>query len=223
MKNNLYFNNLSNNLSSLENTQKNKIVKINFENLDYIENIFCEDQDVNYFLKEKTVQIYELQANSSLELGKILTEAFDKLSGNNHYDGLYERWLLNIGFNKMTALRHRKRYELYNEVLEEHSKKLIAVMPIRVLTELISTPEKDEILKAIEINKEIKTTDIKNLLVKKDEIYSIEDSNDETFIFKEIENLKKLNIKKLDIKKAKKLKDELEKILEDVKKILENI
>lgn len=223
MKNNQFFSNLSTNLSSLESIQKNKMVKVNFENLDYIDENFCEDQDVNYFLKEKTVQIYQLQANSSLELGKILTEAFDKLSGNNHYDGLYERWLLNIGFNKMTALRHRKRYELYNEVLEEHSKKLIAVMPVRVLTELIGSPEKDEILKEIEINREIKTIDIKNLLVKKDEIYLVEDSNEESIIFKEIESLKKLNIKKLDIEKAKKLKDELEKILEDVKKILENI
>lgn len=223
MKNNSFFNNLAADINKLENNNKNKIVKINFENLDYIDDKFSEDEDINYFLREKTSQIYQLQANASLELGKILTEAFNQLSGNNHYNGLYEKWLLKIGFNKMTALRHRKRYELYNEVQNEHSKKLVAVMPIRVLMDLINSNEKNEIVKAIESNENFKIIDIKNLLEQKEPKSLNEEIYEDTVFFKELDNLKKLDLKKLNLIKARELKNELEKILEEVKKLFEDI
>lgn len=220
---NPFFNNLSTNLNNLENNKKNKLVKIDFETLDYLDGNFCDDEDVNYFLKEKTAQICQLQANSSLELGKIFSEAADKLAGNNHYNGLYEKWLLKIGFNKMTALRHRKRFELFTQVNNEHSKTLISIMPVRILSDLSSSHEKDAILNLIEENPKLKINDIKELLLKKETTNLIEDLNDDKFYFREIENLKRLNIKKLDFVKAKQLKEELEKILEDVKKILNDI
>lgn len=220
---NPFFNNLSANLNNLESHQKNRMVKIEFQNLDYLDGNFCDNEEVNYFLKEKTAQICQLQANSSLELGKIFCEAADKLVGDNHYNGLYEKWLLKIGFNKMTALRHRKRYELYTQVKNEHSKKLISILPVRILSELIGSNEKEEILKLIEESPEFRVNDIKDLIIKKDNIAVIEELNDDKFYFREIENLKKINVKKLDLTKAKQLKDELEKILEDVKKILEDI
>lgn len=220
---NPFFNNLSANLNNLESHQKNRMVKIEFQNLDYLDGNFCDNEEVNYFLKEKTAQICQLQANSSLELGKIFCEAVDRLAGDNHYNGLYEKWLLQIGFNKMTALRHRKRYELYTQVKNEHSKKLVSILPVRILSELIGSNEKEEILKLIEENPEFRVNDIKELIIKKDNIAVIEELNDDKFYFREIENLKKIDVKKLDLTKAKQLKDELEKILEDVKKILEDI
>ncbi|WP_407536316.1 hypothetical protein QCB49_09945 (plasmid) [Cetobacterium somerae] len=220
---NTFFNNLSANLNNLENSQKNKMVKIEFQNLDYLDGNFCDDEDVNYFLKEKTAQICQLQANSSLELGKIFCEAVNRLAGDNHYNGLYEKWLLKIGFNKMTALRHRKRYELYTQVKNEHSKKLISILPVRILSELVNSNEKEEILNMIEENPKFKVNDIKELLINKDEIVIVDELNDDKFYFKEIESLKKLDVKKLDLVKAKQLKDELEKILEDVKRILKDI
>lgn len=220
---NSFFDNLSVNLNNLEDSQKNKMVKIEFQNLDYLDGNFCDDEDVNYFLKEKTAQICQLQANSSLELGKIFCEAAARLVGNNHYNGLYEKWLLKIGFNKMTALRHRKRYELYIQVKNEHSKKLISILPVRILSELVNSNEKEEILNMIEENPEFKVNDIKELLINKDEIVIVDEFNDDKFYFKEIESLKKLDVKKLDLVKAKQLKDELEKILEDVKRILKDI
>lgn len=223
MKNNSFFNNLAADINKLENNNKNKIVKINFENLDYIDDKFSEDEDINYFLREKTSQIYQLQANASLELGKILTEAFNQLSGNNHYNGLYEKWLLKIGFNKMTALRHRKRYELYNEVQNEHSKKLVAVMPVRVLIDLINNNKKNEIIKTIESNENFKIIDIKNLLEQKEPKSLNEEIYEDTVFFKELYSLKKLDLKKLNLIKARELKNELEKILEEVKKLFENI
>ena len=178
---------------------------------------------MNYFLKEKTAQICQLQANSSLELGRIFCEAVDRLAGDNHYNGLYEKWLLQIGFNKMTALRHRKRYELYTQVKNEHSKKLVSILPVRILSDLVSSNEKEEILAQIEENPEFKVNDIKKLIVNKDNVTVIEELDDNKFYFREIENLKKLDVKKLDFTKAKQLKDELEKILEDIKRILEDI
>ncbi|MGL4954648.1 MAG: hypothetical protein ACRC4Y_04115 [Cetobacterium sp.] len=220
---NPFFNNLSANLNNLESHQKNRMVKIEFQNLDYLDGNFCDNEEVNYFLKEKTAQICQLQANSSLELGKIFCEAVDRLAGDNHYNGLYEKWLLQIGFNKMTALRHRKRYELYTQVKNEHSKKLVSILPVRVLSDLVSSNEKEEILAQIEENPEFKVNDLKKLIATKDNVTVIDELDDDKFYFRGIESLKKLDVKKLDFSKAKQLKDELEKILEDVKKILEDI
>lgn len=220
---NPFFNNLSANLNNLESHQKNRMVKIEFQNLDYLDGNFCDNEEVNYFLKEKTAQICQLQANSSLELGKIFCEAVNKLAGDNHYNGLYEKWLLQIGFNKMTALRHRKRYELYTQVKNEHSKKLVSILPVRILSDLVSSNEKEDILAQIEANPEFKVNDLKKLITTEDNVAVIEELNDDKFYFKEIESLKKLDVKKLDFSKAKQLKDELEKILEDVKKILGDI
>lgn len=222
MKSNIFFNNLAVDINNLENNQKRKMVKINFDNLDYLDGNFCDDEDINYFLKEKTVQLYQLQANSSLELGKIFSEAVEKLAGHNHYNGLYEKWLLKIGFNKMTALRHRKRYELYKQVKNEHSKKLISILPVRILFDIIHNNEKEEILTLLEENPEFKVKDIKELIIKKDNTSQIKKFNNNNFYFKEIEKLKKIDIKKLDFVKVKKLKDELEKILEELKQTLEN-
>ncbi|WP_407537959.1 hypothetical protein [Cetobacterium somerae] len=75
----------------------------------------------------------------------------------------------------------------------------------------------------IEENPKFKVNDIKELLINKDEIVIVDELNDDKFYFKEIESLKKLDVKKLDLVKAKQLKDELEKILEDVKRILKDI
>lgn len=220
---NPFFNNLSANLNNLESHQKNRMVKIEFQNLDYLDGNFCDNEEVNYFLKEKTAQICQLQANSSLELGKIFCEAVDRLAGDNHYNGLYEKWLLQIGFNKMTALRHRKRYELYTQVKNEHSKKLVSILPVRILSDLVSSNEKEEILAQIEENPEFKVNDLKKLIATKDNITVIDELDDDKFYFRGIESLKKLDVKKLDFSKAKQLKDELEKILDDVKKILGDI
>lgn len=220
---NPFFNNLSANLNNLESHQKNKMVRIEFQNLDYLDGNFCDNEEVNYFLKEKTAQICQLQANSSLELGKIFCEAVDRLAGDNHYNGLYEKWLLQIGFNKMTALRHRKRYELYTQVKNEHSKKLVSILPVRILSDLVSSNEKEEILAQIEENPEFKVNDLKKLIATKDNVTVIDELDDDKFYFRGIESLKKLDVKKLDFSKAKQLKDELEKILDDVKKILGDI
>ncbi|MGL5932386.1 MAG: hypothetical protein ACRCY7_05715 [Cetobacterium sp.] len=220
---NPFFNNLSANLNNLESHQKNRMVKIEFQNLDYLDGNFCDNEEVNYFLKEKTAQICQLQANSSLELGKIFCEAVDRLAGDNHYNGLYEKWLLQIGFNKMTALRHRKRYELYTQVKNEHSKKLVSILPVRFLSDLVSSNEKEEILAQIEENPEFKVNDLKKLIATKDNVTVIDELDDDKFYFRGIESLKKLDVKKLDFSKAKQLKDELEKILDDVKKILGDI
>ncbi|WP_047381036.1 hypothetical protein [Cetobacterium sp. ZWU0022] len=220
---NPFFNNLSANLNNLESHQKNRMVKIEFQNLDYLDGNFCDNEEVNYFLKEKTAQICQLQANSSLELGKIFCEAVDRLAGDNHYNGLYEKWLLQIGFNKMTALRHRKRYELYTQVKNEHSKKLVSILPVRILSDLVSSNEKEEILAQIEENPEFKVNDLKKLIATKDIVTVIDELDDDKFYFRGIESLKKLDVKKLDFSKAKQLKDELEKILDDVKKILGDI
>ncbi|MGL4988296.1 MAG: hypothetical protein ACRCX2_09370 [Paraclostridium sp.] len=215
--NNNFFNNLSINLNNLENTQKNKVVKINFDNLDYINGDFCDNEDVNFFLKEKTARLYQIQANASLELGKIFYEAAERLCGDNRYNGLYEKWLSEIGFNKMTALRHRKRYELYIEVGFEHSKKIISILPVRVLSDLINSDKKNEILKFLDENVNTTISEIKTMvsapILMVQELQKIE-------TFKELNSIRKINIKKLGLDEAKQLKLELEKKIEEIISVL---
>lgn len=97
-----------------------------------------QDNKLNSFLKVKAVELKNVEAASRIELGKVLTEVYENLSGKNQYDGLYEKWLIEVEINKRTALRHRKRYEVYSKVGNEKGKKIIAALPERLMEKLYS-------------------------------------------------------------------------------------
>lgn len=117
------------------------IQKENFK-YDYLNNLLnnIEGDEVKDFLKIESFKLVNIQAKTSLELGEIFTNVFNKLSKQGSTDGLYENWLELHGYNKKTALRHRKRFELYNEV-NENKKDIVALLPVRVIEELYKDKE----------------------------------------------------------------------------------
>jgi hypothetical protein len=92
-----------------------------------------ENKETNEFLVKKSIEVLGIQAKASVDLGKIFKEVHEKLAGNNHHNGVYTVWLEKNGFNKMTALRHRRRYELYMLVNSENGKAFVATLPVRII------------------------------------------------------------------------------------------
>ena len=107
------------------------------------------DEEINNFLKEKSLEVLNLQARASLTLGKIFTEVEEKLSGNR-YTGCYVKWLELNGFNKMTALRHRNRYKLYALCDNDFSKEVIAKLPYRQINDICKNENPKAIISTIE-------------------------------------------------------------------------
>ena len=92
-----------------------------------------ENKETNEFLVKKSIEVLGIQAKASVDLGKIFKEVHEKLAGDNHHNGVYTVWLEKNGFNKMTALRHKRRYELYMLVNSENGKAFVATLPVRII------------------------------------------------------------------------------------------
>lgn len=136
---------------------------------------FCKDESINGYLSKKGTELYSNEVNNSLEAGKILTEVFDKFSGSNQYDGLYNSWLEVMEYNARTALRHRIRYNLFQVAITEEGKELFATLPVRLLDKLNVHEEKENFI-ALVNNSDIK-------------------SKEELASFMESENVKEVNEK----------------------------
>ncbi len=174
-----------------------------------------EDNTLQEFLKNKTREIISIQANDTLKLGEILTEVEKELSKKGSPEASYLKFLNYNGINSKTALRLRKRYELYTLVPGE-VKNIIALLSVREIEELYKNKD---LLN--EINPGIKLLEVKELLKenkaeevinknKTEEIKSIGD-------FKFLKNSYQDKFENLDLKKQNKvinLLEKLEKIFE---------
>lgn len=115
-------------------------------NLDLIRDL-TDDKEITDMLISKTTSLINLQIKNAISLGEIFTSVFDKLSkSGSKYDGLYEKWLQLNGVNKKTALRYRKRYELYSLV---NNKESIAIMPQKYIDMLYSEEDRSEYINII--------------------------------------------------------------------------
>lgn len=192
-----------------------------------------EDKDLNNYLNEKGTELFSNEVNTNLKAGKILTEVFNKLSGSNQYDGLYNKWLGKMEYNARTALRHRIRYGLFQSATGERGKEIFATLPVRLLDQLHVHSERDQLISLVnssdinsketlksfmeneelkEVNEKIKpiTSFYKPVFAFEKKISKM--TNDESF--KALEELKKI----------KKEVSRLEKLLEEKrgKEILQN-
>ena len=115
-------------------------------NLDLIRDL-TDDKEIVDMLISKTTSLINLQIKNAISLGEIFTSVFDRLSkSGSKYEGLYEKWLQLNGVNKKTALRYRKRYELYSLV---NNKESIAIMPQKYIDMLYSEEDKTEYINII--------------------------------------------------------------------------
>lgn len=179
-----------------------------------------DDIEINKFLIEKSTELYKLHSKTALELGKIFVDVEEKLSGSNQYDGVYTKWLDKNGFNKMTALRYKRRYRLFEQLETVVGKNILMTLPQKMIDELSLKPEED-IKKYLKLLDEGKNKqELQMVMENKIEVVQIASMVDFDFS-KEYEKindkLKKISFDNLDNKK----KETLEKDIQRIEKILE--
>lgn len=179
-----------------------------------------DDMEINKFLIEKSTELYKLHSKTALELGKIFVDVEEKLSGSNQYDGVYTKWLEKNGFNKMTALRYKRRYRLFEHLETVIGKNILMTLPQKMIDEISSKPE-EEIKKYLKFLDEGKNKqELQMVMENKIEVVQIASILDFDFSkeYEKISNkLKSISFDNLDNKK----KETLEKDIQRIEKILE--
>lgn len=176
-----------------------------------------EDKNLIEFLNKKTLELLKINGAGNIIIGKELTEVFEKLSGQGK-DGLYTRFLFVSGYKQDTALRYRKRYELYEKANNNSTKHIISIMPVKAIEKLY---KEQDLLKKIDVEG-IEYKVAVDIINKKIESLLIKESPKEEFIF-EMEELTFLQtqIKEKYDNLNQKEKDKLNKLLFEIKILLE--
>ena len=199
------------------NDNKNEIVQksvLDINNYQYIN--FTDDPEIDDFLNDKSFKILDLAAGTSIFLGSIFIEVQEYLADKGNSDTTYIKWLESNGFNRMTALRYKKRAEIYNSLKSSKAKYFIGITSQKIIDEIFKYEDREEILYYLE---EINNYDEIENFLKKDVVLEIEDKTEKENI--EIkERIKKLslkNIEKLDAEKQKQIDNLLQQIEELLK------
>lgn len=199
------------------NDNKNEIVQksvLDINNYQYIN--FTDDPEIDDFLNDKSFKILDLAAGTSIFLGSIFIEVQEYLADKGNSDTTYIKWLESNGFNRMTALRYKKRAEIYNSLKSSKAKYFIGITSQKIIDEIFKYEDREEILYYLE---EINNYDEIENFLKKDVVLEIEDKIEKENI--EIkERIKKLslkNIEKLDAEKQKQIDNLLQQIEELLK------
>ncbi len=178
-------------------------------------NLSLEKEEEEY-LNNQAIKLLTIQVNSVLELGKIFEEVFEKIG--NKGNGVYVSWLEYNGWNKMTALRHRNRWNLFNVITDKNSKVKIATLSQKKIDYIIKLGEKE--IEKINNNGIIYLNELleSNSLLPSNSEEII--NEDYSFKFEEIDNIFRSLSSKLDnLEESKKIK--IEKALKFIKEIME--
>ncbi|WP_270749938.1 hypothetical protein [Fusobacterium hominis] len=184
-------------------------------------NNLTDDKELVKYLEEKSIEMLSIQSKNIILLGKNLTEVFDELGKKGSPEGLYLKYLEFNGYKKDTALRLRKRYELFSLTTDERIKNIISILPVRAIEEFYK--DKENILSLlleekndIDYKRAKDIIDSKTVTVKEIKRVSSAEIN---FGIEKIEDLyEKINnnFNKLDGKK----KEKITKLLLEIEKLL---
>ena len=133
------------------NNEKNQIVEkpiFDIDNYTYIN--FTNDPEVDDFLNDNSFKILNLAAGTNILLGTIFIEVQDYLSNLENADATYIKWLESNGFNRMTALRYKKRAEIYNSLNSSKAKYFIGITSQKIIDEISKFENRDEIIETLE-------------------------------------------------------------------------
>lgn len=198
-------------INSIEKVKKNS--SKNLVNFKKVEITYCEKKEINNFLNDKTLELSTVIGNANLFLGKLFSEVKEFLEVQEIEETTYCKWLETNGFSRMTALRYRKRWEIYEVLDENRAKELIALAPQKIIDDLVKY--KIDILK---INKADNLLYLQNLIENSLELKEKEEDNIEVEENSDIdltEKFYKIDIEKinnLDISQKKKVENLLKKI-----------
>lgn len=180
-----------------------------------------DDRELVEFLEKKSVEMLSIQSKNMILLGKNLTEVFNELGRKGSPEGLYVKYIEFNGYKKDTALRLRKRYELFEATKNERIKQIISILPVRAIEQFYK--EKEEIFAILD--EENNDVDYKRVLdiIKSRKTQNIEYRNTEEinydFEIGQLDDLyKKINNKFDELDKKK--KEKIAKLLLEIEKIL---
>lgn len=196
-------------------TKKKDENLIDLKDFEYIS--YTNNNEVDDFLNEKSFMLINFVGKSNIFLGNIFLEVQNYLNDNSIEETTYCDWLQRNGFNRMTALRYKKRAEIYSSLLSENSKKIIALANQKTIDEIYKFNDRQGILTYLEEINNI--SEIENFLnnaltLKKDEeeveiieVDSLDLENRVRKLSTSIENLEPKKQKQVDslLKKIEKI------------------
>lgn len=200
--------------------EKNVIIPGSFEDTFIIPDVysnFTDDKDIIEYLNKKTIELLKINGAGNIAIGKELTEVFEKLSGQGSKNGLYTKFLEISGYKEDTALRYRRRYELFTKVSNNAAKQIISLLPVRDLENLYKHQELLNQIDKVQIEYKEAVKIIKN----KKDVISIEEIKAEKVNFE----LTELSFLKEEIENkygnlSQKEKEKLNKLLLEIKDLL---
>lgn len=179
------------------------------------------DLDLIEYLKKKSLEMLKIQGNNVILLGKNLTEVFQELGRKGSPEGLYIKYLELNGYKKDTALRLRKRYELFSNTDSKIVKEIISVLPIRSMELLYK--KQDKILKKLEENDQVLTyKKMLDIINDNNELIEIKEKNEKMIYNYSVEKIddlyQKINDRYNEL--DNKSKEKIDKLLFEIEKIL---
>lgn len=96
-------------------------------------NEISDDVKIQELLRKSSIKFLNTISNSTLELGKLFEEVAGELKKQGSPDGIYIKWLESINMNRMTALRYRRRYRLFQEMKDVNGQKTVSLLSSRVI------------------------------------------------------------------------------------------
>lgn len=198
-------------------TEVNYINKINIKEILCLEQFreLTSNEELYKILIEGTEKLFKIQVKNTIELGSIFYEIFEQLSRKKEFEGFYEKWLDLNKINKRTALRYRKRFEVFKNTNKENQY-IVASLPQKYIEIIFENKELIEV-----VNKENNIKEIVNILedkyIKNEKILGYKDPLDINqdiniskykFLSPNIKN----TLENLDEENKKKIKTYFEKI-----------
>lgn len=177
---------------------------------------FTTDKEIIEYLNLKTLTLLKINGAGNIVIGKELTEVFEKLSTQGSSEGLYTKFLEVSGYKQDTALRYRKRYELFTKVSNNATKQIISVLPVRILEKLYKN---QELLNQLD-REQIEYKEAVNLIKNEKDIILIEEKKEKVdFELTELSILKEEIENKYE-KLPEKNQEKLKKLLLEIKDLL---
>ena len=207
---------------SVEKEEKPIIVNEKNSKKDIKEIFVIEDSVFGDFTNDvELIEYLKIQGNNIIMLGKNLTEVFEELGRKGSPDGLYLKYLEFNGYKKDTALRLRKRYELFKKSKADVVKQIIAILPVRSIEQLYK--EQDSVLPELEKNSENLTyKKMLDMLKKSSEAIEVKEKNSIEISSYNIDRLDSLyrRINNRYDELDEKRKEKLDKLLFEIEKLL---
>lgn len=175
-----------------------------------------EDKELIEYLNLKTINLLKINGNGNIAIGKELTDVYEKLSKQGSSEGIYTKFLEVSGYKPDTALRYRKRYELFSKSTNNSIKQIISILPVKLIEKLYKS---QELLPNLDVLKEATSEDVIKLIIGEEQPI-IEIKNKErkvrSFNFSEIE--KAFDERYLELEEKE--KEQVDKLLEKLGKLL---